>query len=314
MKIIFVTYHMGTQGSYLNHLDLQQYLKDVEGHSIKFYCSNVKHLFNVIENSRRKYTFKKGEIKILREDIFDLDATVITDFKTLIALSKFKINVICNKILIMDSVELSYHLKGMKHARFYYDGDIRTHLRGIYASEIVFLMPPNNIKLFSTKYQELNCRPFFKHINIDMLNTIECKNLDGYFYRWDVEDNDREIKDKFGNECYSFHPSWTTNKAGVKVPLNYTESEHLFDYKNLIYRRRSYLAYEEQFGRLIFEYILLGKTVYFLNEKHTEDGLSDYLTHFGIRFCVKKITTTREELTEKMKVYTDKPWEAGCHQ
>jgi hypothetical protein len=310
MKIIFITYHMGTQGSYLNHLDLQQYLKDIEGHSIKFYCSNVKHLFNVIENSRRKYTFEKGEIKILKHnnDIFDIDATVITDFKTLITLRNLEVNIICNKILIMDSIELSYNLKGMKDARFYTSTNVSTHLRGIYANKTIFLMPPNNIKLFSKKYPDLNCRPFFKHINIDVLNTIEYENRDGYFYRWDVENNDKEIKEKFGNDCYSFPPTWTTNKAGAKVPLNYTESKHLFDYKNLIYRRRSYLAYEEQFGRLIFEYILLGKTVYFLNEKHTEDGLTDYLTHFDIRFCVNKITTTREELTERMKVYHDKPW------
>jgi CRISPR/Cas system CMR-associated protein Cmr5 small subunit len=169
-------------------------------------------------------------------------------------------------------------------------------------------MPPNNVKLFRKKYPELECRPFFKHINIDVLNTIKTKDLDGYFYRWDIEDDDEKIKGEFGERCYSFPPTWTTNRDGMKVPLKYTESEHLFNYKNLIYRRRSYLSYEEQFGRLIFEYILLGKTVYFLNEKHTEDGLSDYLTHFNISFCVKKIITSKEELTERMERYDDKPW------
>jgi len=307
---------MGTQGSYLNHLDLQQYLKDVEGYSIKFYCSNVKHLFNVIKNSRRKYTFKKGEIKFLKHNnyIFDMDATVITDFKTLMTLRNIRANIICNKLLVMDSIELSYNLKGMKDARFYKHTDIRTHLRRIYTNETIFLMPPNNIKLFREKYPDLECHPFFKHINIDMLNTISFENRDGYFYRWDTEDNDDEIFKEFGPDCFSFPPTWTRNDSGAKVPLKYNEADNIFDYKNLIYRRRSYLAYEEQFGRLIFEYILLGKTVYFLNEKHTEDGLTDYLKHFDIRFCVKKIITTREELTEKMRVYTDKPWEAGCHQ
>lgn len=313
MKIIFVSLQMGTQGSYLNHLDMQQYLKDHEGHSIKFYCSNVKHLFNVIETSKRKYTFEKGEIKILKYDneIFDLDATVITDFKTFINLKNFRVNIICNKILIMDSIELSYHLKGMKNARFYNDVDIRSHLRGLYPLEgLIFLMPPNNVKIFREKYPELECDTFFKHINIDMLNTIKFKNLDSYFYRWDTENDDDEIKKEFGADCHSFPPTWTTNSMGVKVPLKYNESEHLFDYKNLIYRRRSYLAYEEQFGRLIFEYILLGKTVYFLNEKHTDDGLSDYLKHFDIKFKGNKIITSKDELADKMKTYVIKPWEA----
>jgi hypothetical protein len=288
---------------------MQQYLKDIEGHSIKFYCTNVKHLFNVMNNSRRKYTFKKGEIKKLRKDLFDVDSTVITDYKTLISLRNMKVNIICNKILIMDCVELSYHLKGMKNARFYNHVDIRSHLRGIYANKTVFLMPPNNIKLFREKYPDLEGQTFFKHINIDMLNTIECENRDGYFYRWNIDIDDDEIKKEFGPDCYSFPPTWTTNAAGVRVPLKYNESDHLFDYKNLIYRRRSYLSYEEQFGRLIFEYILLGKTVYFLNEKHTDDGLTDYLNHFDIHFQGNKITTSKEELTEKMNVYIDKPWE-----
>ena len=90
--------------------------------------------------------------------------------------------------------------------------------------------------------------------------------------------------------------------------MKYNEVDHIFDYQNLIYRRRSYLAYEEQFGRLIFEYILLGKTVYFLNEKHTEDGLTDYLNHFNINFKDNRITTTKEELTKRMLIYEYKPW------
>jgi len=308
-KIIFITHHMGTQGSFLNHLDLQQYLKDVEGYEIKFYCENVKRLFDVIKTSKREYKFKKGEIKILKnEDIVEFGETIITDFKTLINLKNRKINIICEKLLIMDCIELTYHLKEIKNARFYYDVDIRDLIRHAYAKEVIFLMPPNNCLLFHKKYPELTCLRFFKHINVDVLNTIKYKNLDGYFYRWDVEENDDRIKKEFGSECFSYPPTWTTNALGSKVPLKYNEADHIFNYKNLIYRRRSYLAYEEQFGRLIFEYILLGKTVYFLNEKHTEDGLSDYLKHFDIKFNGNKIITTKEELEKRMRSYEFRPW------
>ena len=307
--ITFIVHHMGVQGSYLNHLDMRQYLKDDEGHQVQFYCENVKRLFEVIKKSRRNYTFEKGEVKLLRGDVVDYD-TVITDFKTLISLREKKINVICEKLIVMDTIELTYHLKGMTNARFYYDVDIRDLLRGIYSSEVVFLMPDTNAKLFSKVYPDLtdSCKPFYKHININVLNTIECGNKDGYFYRWDTDEDDSDIIKQFGDKCVSFPPTWTTNKKGVKVPLKYNESDHLFDYKNLVYRRRKYLAYEEQFGRLIFEYILLGKTVYFANETHTEDGLTDYLTHFDIRFCGRKIITSKEELAEKMGTYNDRPW------
>lgn len=305
--ITFVVHHMGTQGSFLNHLDLQQYLKDVEGHEVRFYCENIKRLFEVIKTSRRNYTFKVGEIKILKQEIVEL-GTVITDFKTLITLHRLKINLICEKLLVMDTIELSYHLKGMTYARFYYDVDIYSLFRRVYYNEVSFLMPDNNVRLFKELYPGLTAVPFFKHINIDILNTIQCENREGYFYRWDDDSIDKQIKDEYGNDCFSFPPSWTKNRLGNFVPLVYNEKDHIFDYKNLIYRRRKYLEYEEQFGRLIFEYILLGKTVYFLNEKHTEDGLTDYLNHFHINFDGDRITTTKEELTQRMASYDYKPW------
>lgn len=308
-EIVFLTNHKGIQGSYLNHLDLQQYLKDQEGYKVKFYCENVKKLFEVIKLSRRNYKFKKGEIKILTKNLILPNNIVITDFKTLITLFYDKNYIIGKKIIIMDSIELTYHLKNMKKARFYYDINIYKLIKQFYANEIIFLMPPNNYKLFKERYPNLNAQIFFKNINIDVLNTIKYKNNDDYFYRWDTSNKDIEqIKKIYGNDCISYEPKWTL-KNGRRVPLKYNESKFIFDYKNLIYRRRKYLEYQEQFGRLIFEYILLGKTVYFLSEPRTNDGLTDYLNHFNIQFENNKIITTKEELEEKMKIYNIKPWE-----
>ena len=111
---------MGTQGSYINHLDLQQYLKDNEGYKVKFYCENVKRLFEVMKESRRSYSFNPGEVKVLRKEIVEPEV-VVTDFKTLITARELGIWIICNKLLIMDTIELTYHLKDMKNARFYYE-------------------------------------------------------------------------------------------------------------------------------------------------------------------------------------------------
>lgn len=301
--ITFLTNHKGIQGSFMNHLDLQQYLKDHEGYKIKFYCENVKKLLEVIKLSRREYHFEKGEIKILKKELELITGDVIiTDFKTLIANKENKQMIACKKLLVMDSIELTYHLKDMKHARFYYKLNLRKLIKGFYTQDIIFLMPPNNYELFKIKYPDLKAQVYFKSINVDMLNTIKHKNVDGYFFRWDTSNEDNEqIIDKFGDKAISFTPEWTL-KNKRRVPLKYNEAGFIFDYQNLIYRRRKYLEYQEQFGRLIFEYILMGKTVYFLNEPYTDDGLTDYLRHYDIQFdSNNKIITTKQELIDRMK-------------
>jgi hypothetical protein len=298
-EIIFITHQMGTQGSYINHLDLQQYLKDREEFKVKFYCENVKKLYEVIKNSRRSYTIGKGEVKVLRKEIVE-PGVVITDFKTLSLAKEIGLWVICKKLIVMDSIELTYHLKDMKGARFYPNIDLLQCLKNFYTEETIFLMPPCNYEIFTSKYPELNAKVFFKKINIDALNTIQCENRPGYFYRWDdLKGYNDVVKKQFGNDGINYEPDWMLKK-GKKIPRTYNEAPHVFDYESLVYRRRKYLEYQEQFGRLIFEYILLGKTVYFAAEKHTDDGLTDYLNHYGIEFDGNRIVTTKEELTGKM--------------
>jgi len=307
--ITFITCQKGTQGSYLNHLDLQQYLKDVEGYKIKFYCENVKALFNVVKNSRRNYIFKPGEIKVLKQTIIE-NNVVITDFKSLIQFKERDNFIACKKLLIFDCVELSYHLKDITTARFFYDVDLYKALKCFYADKIEFLMPQNNYDIFIKKYPDLNARVFYKAINPHLLKEVSHKNTEGFFYRWDdtEEDFEKSMKLKFGDKCFSYPPTWMVNDEGKKVPMKYNEANHLFDYRAFLYRRRAYLEYEEQFGRLIFEYILLGKTVYFVGEPFTGDGLTDYLHHYNIKFKGLKIITTKEELTNKMEKYKDRPW------
>lgn len=306
-KIVFLTHQLGIQGSFLNHLDLQQYLKDQEGYEIKFYCENVKKLFEVVRDSRRKYTFEKGEVKVLKKEIIEPDV-VITDFKTLIMISELGLWVICKKLLIMDSIELTYHLKNMKTARFYYNVDIYKILKHFYTEETIFLMPPNNYKIFKEKYPHLRAEPFFKNINVQMIDTLKYESRPGYFFRWDDHKNYKDIvKHEFGDNGFNYEPDWKL-KMGRKIPLKYNEIDHIFDYEALVYRRRKYLEYQEQFGRLIFEYILLGKTVYFMGEKFTDDGLTDYLKHFNIEFNGNKIKTTKDELRRRMIDYESRPW------
>ena len=306
-EVVFVVHQMGTQGSYLNHLDLQQYLKDIEGYKVRFYCENVKKLFEVIKNSRRSYTINKGEVKILRKEIIEPEM-VITDFKSLITLKQLNSYLTCKKLLVMDSIELTYHLKGIENARFFHEIDLYDCLKHIYSHEVLFLMPPNNYHIFKRRYPDLKSQIFFKKINVKMLETLSYENRDGFFFRWDDTDKYKElVQEKFGDDCFVYEPEWIEKVEG-RVPLKYNESEHIFDYQNLIYRRRKYLEFQEQFGRLIFEYILLGKNVFFIDEPYTNDGLTDYLKHYEIKFNGNKISTSKKELAEKMSVYNERPW------
>lgn len=304
-EAIFITYQMGLQGSYLNHLDLQQYLKDRAGYKIRFYCESVDKLFETVKMSRRSYTFDKKEAKEIEKETVELDGVVITDFKTLIKMHDLDMYIICKKLIVMDSIELCYHLKDMKQARFYYNVDLDKVMKNFYTEETLFLMPPNSHDIFKVKHPNFTSQVFFKNVNVDMIDTIECENRPGYFYRWDDSKNyKKRVLDKFGESGVNYEPEWML-KRGRKIPLKYNEVGHIFDYEMLVYRRRKYLEFQEQFGRLIFEYILLGKTVYFKDQPYTDDGLTDYLRHFDIKFDGNKIITTAKELREKMKEYDD---------
>lgn len=305
-NVVFITHQMGTQGSYLNHLDLQEYIK--RDHNIRFYCEDKDRLFQTIKNTRRNYQFEDGEVLELQKEIVEYES-VITDFKSLLMLHSLGYFVVCRHMIVMDSIELTYNLKEMKNARFYIEKPIDEVIKQVYADKVTFLMPPCNYEIFIKKYPKLNAKIFFKNINISILDTLQFENRDGYFFRWDdCKGYDLAIKDKFGDDGHNFEPDWKF-RMGRRIPLKYNEVDHLFDYKTLVYRRRKYLEYQEQFGRLIFEYILLGKDVVFAEEPYANDGLTDYLRHFNIKFDGNKITTTKEELREKMKEYSEKPWE-----
>lgn len=67
------------------------------------------------------------------------------------------------------------------------------------------------------------------------------------------------------------------------------------------YKKKKKLAYFEQFGRLVFEFIMLGKEVVFeKNPLLYNDGMADYILHYGLE---------KEKLWEKMGgMYEYKPW------
>ena len=119
---------------------------------------------------------------------------------------------------------------------------------------------------------------------------------DSSFMRKLLIDILKEIEYKYGDKLKTFD--------------EYDEI-NLWDYKGMIYYRRKHLEYYEQLGRLIFEFIMLGKEVHFLKDPfEVADGLSDYLRHYDIQFDENyKVITPAENLIYLMELdYRYKPW------
>ena len=295
-KINILSHHLGLQGSYSNILDFNNYLFSQNKYQITFYALDFLDLFRVTRGSKRLYSFDK--IKLLEEYKPDPNAVVITDFKTLIKIFELNIKVVCKKFIVMDNNELSYHLNNVREAKFYPKNiNINRLIKPHQYKEILFLFPPSNVDQFKKQYPNIPFRIFFKKINWDLLKWIPRNTIDKLYFRFDDVDSKQQIEHKYGDKLITF---------------NEYEELDLWDYKGMIYYRRKHLEYYEQLGRLIFEFIMLGKEVHFLKDPfEVDDGLSDYLRHYDIQFDENyKVITPAEELIYLMELdYRSKPWE-----
>lgn len=292
-KITILSHHLGLQGSYLNILDFNHYLQ--QEYEVLFYAFDLEDLYNVTRGSKRLHTF--NNLKPLKDYKRDPNSTVVTDFKSLIKIFNMNLRIVCKKLIVMDNNELSYHLNNMKNAKFFHKHlNINRIIKSHQYKEIIFLFPPSNVEKFKKLYPEIPFRVFFKKINWDLLKRIQTKNIDKLYFRFDDTDAREDIEHIYGDKVVSFK--------------EYEELD-LWDYKGMIYRRRKHLEYYEQLGRLIFEFIMLGKEVHFLkNPFEVADGLSDYLRHYDIQFDEKlKVITNPESLIYLMeRDYEFKPW------
>jgi len=197
----------------------------------------------------------------------------------------------------MDNNELSYHLNNVKQSKFFHPNlNINRLIKSHKYKEILFLFPPSNVSKFKELYPDIPFKVFFKKINWNLLKDVPTNHIDKLYYRFDDVDNLNEIEHKYGDKLITFN--------------EYKELD-LWNYKGMIYYRRKHLEYYEQLGRLIFEFIMLGKEVHFLkNPFEVDDGLSDYLRHYDIQFDENfKVITSAEELIYLMTIdYREKPW------
>ncbi len=286
MKYSIICGHTGIHGSLLNLLDLQDHLIR-EGHEVDFYCLDVPMLkLNMAKTHR---TYRVGNLKWLylrkhhrypvTERVMIRADNILTDFKTLINL---KIPIVGTYTWVFDSAELSYHLEGINIDFYPKDiGDLMD-IVAKHQTYFNFLMPPVNLKKFQTKYPKLYSYEHFKKINMEPLKTIDTGMNGEFFYRAD------EYSD-FPRDDYTMPPI----EREFPTVTRLKDMTDMFKYNGLIYYRRGDRAYWEQFGRLIWEFILLDKRVYFYDlPSEAKDGLNDYVNHYGL---------IKSEVEEKMK-------------
>ena len=287
MKYTILSGHTGIHGSLMNLLDLQDYLIR-RGHEIDFICLDRFHLQTNLKRTIRQYKIgkvydketltcrgiKTSGVVLKRNEI------IITDFKSLISWPH-PIN--CKKLVILDNVELSYHLDNIVIDFYPKDiGDIRKVLAQHGYKDHIFCMPASNLKKFRIKYPDLNSQIFYKKINIEALCTAKMGDNGKAFFRGD--DSPAGILDL------------------IPVPDKLDDLTQVFNYNSYVYYRRADRAFYEQFGRLVFEFIILNKNVHFFDKPfQKKDGLNDYWNFYG---------KDRDFIIDKMlDDYKDAPWE-----
>lgn len=261
-KIIIVSDHKDINGSPINLLDFQDYLVN-QLYDVVFYTFHKWNFDNILNNSLRKY--KIGKIKTIRDFIVHRRCNVVTDFMSLV---NVEAPIICRNLIVFDNAELSYHLNGITN--FFYKKDIpdlRQVLKKHRFSKVLFLMPKVNYEKFIIKYPDIPATIFYKKININALLSVPFSDNNRWFYR----------AEKDGNEPKDIKCKKEIDKLTLDVDL-----KKMFDYHGYVYYRRADRSNFEQFGRSIFEFLIMGKEVhYFDHPNDKDDGLKDYWNHYG---------------------------------
>ena len=287
-KIAIVSKHKGINGSPVNLLDFQDYLIN-RLYDVTFCCDNKWYIQDIIKNSLRRY--KIGKIKEIDEVIVHRSKNVVTDFASLIKSEP----IVCEKLIVFDNAELSYHLDGITN--FFYKKDIddlRKVLEKHRFSKILFLMPEVNYKKFIVKYPDLPADIFYKKINIQALLTIPFRDNGKWFFK-----AERDHNEPMGVLEYYFLKEW----SGKLNALDDKNIKNMFNYHGYLYYRRAERSYIEQFGRTIFEFLIMGKNVHYFNHPNdSNDGLKDYWNYYG--------KGNRETIINMMaEDYEYKPWD-----
>jgi len=269
MKLAIVSNHNGIHGAIINLLDLQEFLTEL-GFDVVFYHPDKKELNRVILLSRRPYKLHFKQLTDINEEI------VITDFKSLITGPQIK----CDKLIVFDTVELSFHLFNLDNDLYFKNDNLSLYNLNQAIHQAIFIMPKVDIEPFQKKYSDLKIFEFYKPVNVKLLKQIKLEDKSGYIVRWDISNKPEQIV-----------------KESKEKTVFFNQSNKLFEYNNffyegMIYYKRKFNSYFEQFGRLVFELLLLNKKIiWYDNPYEYNDGLKNYLEHYGTENLEDKMST-----------------------
>jgi hypothetical protein len=257
MRIGIYHHRIDINGSFLNCIDLSEYLK------CDIYVSRY-NLKKVIKLKNRIYRQHNQKILKLDNDRFDI---LICDYSAFLYILNYNIKINTEKLIVMDSLFLSLHQKGVTKDDYFYNlfkeltiEDLPNKIDEVLPNtELHFLMPKYNYDkwLYKKRYKT---DVFYKKINFDIMNFPDISN-NGYIFREDYNNTYyKNIYDKYPN----------AQKTDIDRLIYETE--------NYIYYRRKYLSSIEQFGRLIFELYYTNHNIYLIDDIFKiHDSLYEYL-------------------------------------
>ena len=251
-KISIATTDFHINGNLLNAIDMQNY----------FGCD--LYILKYEKNFIRKYLEMRKTIyrKMIAKPYSDIQCEIlIVDYKTFMYMLMNNFDITCDKLIVLDCLELSLHQQLKVDNRMFlvhgkYIPDIELMSDVVFPNtEIQFLMPKVNYDKWEYKFK---ADIFYKKINFNSMNIPAVKNND-FVYREDRMDNSALLE-----------------KYPMAKPATFGNS--LYESRNFIYSRRSHLSYIEQFGRILFELYYFGRNVYtFSDIFNKRDGLTEHL-------------------------------------
>jgi len=240
---LFVSTHNGISGSLINALDYGNYLC-TKGFKIGIldYLGFIKNL----KLSKREYSnITPDKLEIIKN--IDVNILVL-DYISLINLTKMGMSIKCKTLIVFDCLELTFHLRGISHELYISE---RIDELPIQYETIQFNVTPFIYDDFKKMYPKIQVKKYLKKIDVKALKTIKTIDNGKSFCR--VPNKDVEfIKDM--------------------------TLQNIFNYNTFYYFTRENFSLQEQFGRIIFEFKLLGKNV--IIDKIYDNGLKNYLDEY----------------------------------
>ena len=258
--MICISCHEAVTGSFTNFLDYailfqKEYNAEIMT-SISYFNSMLQKTYREYD-LKHKLLSKQKSIKFLSSDV------IFTDFVSLIKLLSGFWILQCDRLILFDNLEVYLFLNQIYSNPLLSRFSILTKLKSlrrffemlIKVKNVFFLVTPSISDKVAEQLQfvdKVRVIPYYKKINIPVFKTIKYSS---------------------NGKCFS--------REYVSQDIHMLRSnENPFDYDCYIYRRRQILSFYEMFGRMIFEFILLGKEVKIL-DPHVQDGLTLYLQKFG---------------------------------